>query len=149
MITEIDQDRMAAASFVFWLDEPCATSPFVDQNLDNFSRHGRVIDKGNDQPFGAGAYCDDSASDRRAHLTIRIGIDRKGNLDIFKLCSNVFSAMTDNYHDVFDPGSTQVVEAAFNYCSITKREQRLEGAHAARAAGGEKNCADVIQVERD
>ena len=54
--------------------------------------------------------------------------------------SNVFSAMADDDDDVFDVSRAQIADAAFDHRSITERKQRLEGAHAARAAGGEENC---------
>jgi hypothetical protein len=45
--------------------------------------------------------------------------------------------MTDNNDYIFNVSRAQISDAAFDHRSITKGEQRFEGAHAARASGGE------------
>jgi hypothetical protein len=61
------------------------------------------------------------------------------------LYAKVFRAMTSDDHDFINTGRFQIGDAGFNDCLITEGKQRLEDTHAARAAGGEQNCSDVIQ----
>ena len=74
-VNKIDQDGMAAASFVLGLDKPGASSPFVDKHFDRCRIHGRMIYQSNNQCAEADAHLFDSPANRDAHLTIRIGID--------------------------------------------------------------------------
>ena len=80
-VNKIDQDGMAAASFVLGLDKPGASSPFVDKHFDSCRRHGRMIDQSNNQCAEADAHLFDSPANRHAHLTIRIGIDSEAEVE--------------------------------------------------------------------
>jgi hypothetical protein len=55
--------------------------------------------------------------------------------------------MADDNNDVGNVCRLKILDAAFDYRSITKGKQWLESAHAARASSGEQNCRNVVQVE--
>ena len=56
--------------------------------------------------------------------------------------------MAGDNDDVFDISRAQISDAALDYSPIPKGQQGLEGAHAARAAGGEENCSDLIHPKK-
>ena len=62
--------------------------------------------------------------------------------------SNFFGAMADDNDNVWNISRAKIADAAFDYRAITKGKQRLKGAHAARASGGEENCADFIHAKK-
>jgi len=82
-ISQINQDRVSAAACVLRLNQRSAAFPFVDQDLDDFGRHGWMIYQCNHQRLGLAAECFDAESDRRAHLAVRIGISCEANLRMF------------------------------------------------------------------
>ncbi len=51
----------------------------------------------------------------------------------------------DDY--IFNVSRAQILYAALDYRSITKGKQRLEGAHPARAPGGEDHSGDVSHAK--
>ena len=48
--------------------------------------------------------------------------------------------MAQHYDDRLHTTCAQVFDATFDYGFFAEREERFEGAHATRLAGGEKNC---------
>src|SRR5678815_3468653 len=79
--------------------------------------------------------------DRRTHRTV--GIRIQCELNLRNLLANVVSTMSHDDHDLFNATFAQVVDAAFDDGFVSEREQRLERAHTAGAAGGEKNSCDL------
>jgi len=138
---------MSTSPSVFGLDQPSPLSPFVDNRLDSFSWHRGVIDQADDQSLSHRIYCCYSPSDRSTHLAVRIRIDDESDGEVFQPFPNVFGAMTGNNDNVVYISRTKIVYAAFDHGAIAEGKQRLEGAHAARASGGEQDCTDVIQVD--
>ena len=86
----------------------------------------------------------DAEFNRSAHFTVGIWIRDERDRGRAKLLSDCFSAMSKHDDDLSDACRAKVANAGFNYSLVTKGKKRFEFAHAARAAGGENDCGDVI-----
>jgi hypothetical protein len=64
------------------------------------------------------------------------------------LFANIFSAMTHDDDYVIDLSSAEIINAAFDHRAIAKGKQRLERTHAARTAGGEKECGSLVHAKK-
>jgi len=79
----------------------------------------------------------DACCDRCAHRTVGIGINCE--LNAGDLLANVAGAVAQDDHDIFNAAFAQVVDATLDDRFVSEGEEGLERAHAAGAAGGEKN----------
>ena len=103
-----------------------------------------MIDESNQQALRVLRNMLDAASDRFAHFAFRIRIERKTQFVRFKVLFYFIRAMAHHDDDLVHLRTVKIVDARLDYRDIAKREERFEGAHAARAAGGEQQCGDVI-----
>lgn len=55
--------------------------------------------------------------------------------------------MAKHYDWFPDSGVPKAGDAMLDDCGFAEGKQRLERAHAARAAGGEQYCGDIIHVK--
>lgn len=76
--------------------------------------------------------CANAAGDRRAHLALGLGVDRKKNGGIYQVGFEFFTsrAHAKNHDDRLNTAAAQLIDAAFNYSFLTEGKQRFEGAHA-------------------
>jgi len=57
--------------------------------------------------------------------------------------------MADDNDDILNISRAKIADTALDYRRVAEGEERFESSHPVRATGGEKNCGDFIQVERD
>ena len=62
--------------------------------------------------------------------------------------SDLFCAMRNHDDNFLDLSRAQIDDAAFNDGAITKRKQRLKGAHATRASRGEDNSGYFSHIQK-
>ena len=62
--------------------------------------------------------------------------------------SDLFCAMADHDDNLLDLSRAQIADAAFDDGAIAKRKQRLKGAHATRATGGEDNSGYFSHAQK-
>src|SRR5258707_275902 len=127
---------MTAAAGVFSLHQPGASFPFFDQSPDDLGRYGWMIYQGEKQCFGVATDLFDPESNRRAHLAVRVRINRESHVNPFQLLSNFFSAMTQDDDYFINISRAKVIYAAFDHGAIAARKLKLERAHPPRASSG-------------
>src|SRR4030095_11495553 len=105
-----------------------------------------MIDWSDEHSLFIGGDLLDSQRDRDAHLAVRVRILSKGGRMTLQVRPQLFTPMTGDYDDVFDPGGAYIVNTGFDYGTVTKREQRLERTHAPRASRGQGNCGNGFYI---
>jgi|SRR5262245_49473975 len=122
---------MAAATLVFGLDQFRSPAPLPRDGLDGRRVYGRMIYQRDEQGSGPSADLFDAAGDGAAHRAFGIGIEGEAQTGIVQLRSDVGGSMTNYHHNLFNSGSAQIGQAAFNDSLVTEGQQRFESAHAA------------------
>src|SRR6266513_739473 len=56
--------------------------------------------------------------------------------------------MTHDDDNFFNIGRAKIPNAALDHRAVAEGKQRLERAHAARTAGGEKKCGDIFHAAK-
>jgi hypothetical protein len=57
-------------------------------------------------------------------------------------------AMAHHDDDLIHVSTAKIVDARLDHRDVAKRQERFEGAHAARAAGGEQKCGDILHAAK-
>src|SRR5882724_7080284 len=135
---------MPTTSSVFRLNQASPALPCRDNLLNGCARDSWMIDESNQQTLRVLRNTLNAASDRFAHFAFRIRVERKTQFVRFKMLLYFIRAMAHHDDDLFHVSTVKIVDACLDYRDIAKRKERFESAHAARAAGGEQKCGDIL-----
>lgn len=122
---------MAAATFVFGLDQFRSAAPLLGDGLDGGRVYRGMIYQRDEQGAGRTADLFDATGDGTAHGAFGIGIDGERQTGIGQLGEDVGGSMANYHHNLFNSGSSQIGQAAFNDSLVAEGQQRFESAHAA------------------
>src|ERR1700682_3188478 len=86
--------------------QPWAVLPFVDQQLDYFSRNCRVVGRGDHDGLGRFRDCAKAAGNGYAHLAGWVGISSEDHSRIFELLLQLFCTRTLAQNDYYSINPT-------------------------------------------